>query len=278
MKLLFNFFIFPGFLFSAIIGLFLSFLDRKITARLQYRIGPPWSQNFVDLIKLSAKEVTIPQKANFLFVLSPYIAILASNVIATILGLSLLKEGFFADLIVLVYLLIIPSLAVMLGASSSGNPLASVGVSREMKLILSYELPFILAILTVIIKSSGLIKLTEIITYQNNFKSHITSFSGFLTFLVSFICLHAKLGFVPFDTSEAEQEIMGGVFIEYSGFLLGLFKLAKNMLLYIAPLFLIILFWAKNLNFFTLTFRYTLIFLTFVIVKNTNPRLKIEQI
>ncbi|MBU4346289.1 MAG: NADH-quinone oxidoreductase subunit H, partial [Candidatus Omnitrophica bacterium] len=63
MRLLFNYLIFPGFLFSAFIGLMAGWIDRKVTARIQWRVGPPWYQNFVDIIKLLGKETIVPETA-----------------------------------------------------------------------------------------------------------------------------------------------------------------------------------------------------------------------
>lgn len=279
MKALFNYLIFPGFLFSACIGLISGWIDRKVTARIQWRVGPPWYQNFVDIIKLLGKETIIPAGAKITFLLSPAIGLLSAALVATILGVTmrLPLESFAGDLIVVLYLLIIPAIAIIIGASSSGNPLASVGASREMKLVLGYELPFILSVVAVIIKSGGNIQIGSILSHQMVSGSNLSSFSGFLAFLAAIICMQAKLGFVPFDMSEAEQEIMAGVFIEYSGLPLAIFKLTKAVLLYTMPLLLISLFWAGNLTPLALIGKYAVLLLIIILIKNTNPRLRIDQ-
>ena len=151
MKILLSYLIFPGFLFSAVIGLIAGWIDRKVTARIQWRVGPPWYQNFVDFLKLLGKETILPRDNKITFLLAPLVGLISVSLVATILGKVLINplESFLGDLIVVLYLLIIPAIAIILGASSSGNPLASTGVSREMKLVLAYELPFILAVVTV---------------------------------------------------------------------------------------------------------------------------------
>lgn len=279
-KLLFNYLIFPGFLFSATIGLLAGWIDRKVTARIQWRVGPPWYQNFVDIIKLLGKETILPAGARLTFLLTPYFGLLSVSLVATILGMSMLSplESFVGDLVVVLYLLVIPAISLIIGASSSRNPLASVGASREMKLVLGYELPFILAIIVVIIKSAGNIQFSSIVNHQVNFGSNIASYSGALAFIVAIFCMQAKLGFVPFDASEAEQEIMAGVLIEYSGLPLAVFKLTKAMLLYTMPLFLITLFWAGDLNSLALIGKYVALLVIIILIKNTNPRLRIDQI
>jgi NADH-quinone oxidoreductase subunit H len=168
MKLLFNYLIFPGFLFTACAGLLAGWVDRKLTARIQWRQGPPWYQNFADFAKLLGKEIIVPKSGKYLFLLAPLLGLASVTLIAMILGGAIINaQSFIGDIIVLIYLLIIPALAVIIGASSSANPLASVGVSREIKLILGYELPFILAIAVVIIKSGGAIRTNDILMHQS---------------------------------------------------------------------------------------------------------------
>ena len=276
----FNYLIFPGFLFSAVLGLIVGWAERKVTARIQWRVGPPWYQNFVDFVKLLGKETILPLGNKNTFLFAPLFGLISVTLVATITGRLLINptESFLGDLIVVLYLLIIPAIAIILGASSSGNPLASIGVSREMKLVFAYELPFVISILTVIIKAGNTIKIGEILTYQLNNGAILGSVSGLLAFIVAVLCMQAKLGLVPFDASEAEQEIMGGVFIEYSGFLLAIFKLMKSMLLYVMPLFLISLFWAANISIYSLISKYILLLTIIILIKNTNPRLRIDQV
>ncbi len=277
--ILFNYFIFPGFLFSAVVGLLAGWVDRKVTARVQWRVGPPWHQNFTDILKLLGKETIVPEGAALTFLLSPLLGLLSLVLVVTTLGRAILSpaQSFAGDLIVIIYLLTIPAIALILGGSSSRNPLASIGASREMKLVLAYELPFILSIITVIINSGGAIRLGEVINHQINFGSNIASLSGILSFIVALLCIQAKLGFVPFDASEAEQEIMAGVLIEYSGLPLAVFKMAKAILLYAAPLLLIVLYLGKDISPLFLVLKFVAILVAIILIKNTNPRLRIDQ-
>ena len=280
MKILFNYLIFPGFLFASCAGLMACWVDRKVTARIQWRQGPPWYQNFADIIKLLGKETVVPEGAKFTFLLSPYLGLLSLILVATMLGLSVRAplESLPGDLIVLLYLLVIPAVASIIGASSSRNPFASIGASREMKLVLAYELPFILSIITVIVRSAGNLKVGAIFNHQINFGSNLFSFSGALAFLVALICVQAKLGVAPFDVSDAEQEIMGGTLIEYSGSPLAIFKLTRALLFYTLPLFLIVLFLGKDLSLPFLALKYIGILVAIILIKNTNPRLRIDQV
>jgi len=276
MKLLFNFIIFPGFLFTAAIGLVASWIDRKVTARVQWRVGPPWYQPFIDLVKLSIKEITIPKASSkTVFLFSPFIGLSGMILASTFLWLSNIEvspSGFRGDIIVILYLLTLPAIALILGASASGNPLASLGVSREIKLVLAYELPFIICLTVPIIKSGGLLRLQDLVTYQAVNGVFLSNLSGILAMLVAIFCMQAKLGLVPFDVAEAETEIMGGIHIEYSGMLLAILKLTKTMMLVALPLFLITIFWGG----FSI-WKYVVLLVIIVLMRNTNPRVRIDQ-
>jgi NADH-quinone oxidoreductase subunit H len=169
----------------------------------------------------------------------------------------------------------------MLGGFTSANTLASLGGSREMKLMLSYELPFILSLIVPIIKSGYAIKLGGIIAHQAASGYIIGSVSGAISFLTMLLCIQAKLGFVPFDMAEAETEIMAGPYIEYSGKGLGVFKLAKAIMHFVVPVFMITLYFG-GINFSVEGFvknilQYLLIVVLMVVIKNTNPRVRIDH-
>jgi NADH-quinone oxidoreductase subunit H len=278
-KLLFNFIVFPGFLFTVVFGLAASWIDRKVTARIQWRVGPPWYQPFIDLVKLSIKEITVPRTASKgLFFLSPMIGLSAATLVSMLIwqvNIDPASKGFSGDIIVITYLLTLPAIAVILGASASGNPLASLGASREIKMVMAYELPFIISLIVPVIKSHGLLRLSEIIGYQAANGPFVASLSGIIAFIVMIFCMQAKLGLVPFDASEAETEIMAGTFIEYSGMLLAIFKITKAMLMVVLPLFLITLFW-QGFNFLSL-WKYVILLVIIILIRNTNPRVRIDQ-
>ncbi len=281
----FLYLIFPGFLFSSAMGLLIGWIDRKVTARIQWRVGPPWYQNFIDVLKLLLyKETLVPEGVSKTFFLGmPAVAMASATLVSTIILVinAIPQKGFIGDLIVLVYLLAMPSIALMLGAFASQNPLASLGASREMKLMLSYELPFILSLVVPIMKSGYSIRLGDILIKQANNGSLIGSPSGAISFFVMLLCIQAKLGFVPFDISEAETEIMAGAYIEYSGKALGIFKLAKAIMTFAVPIFLITLYFGgikfSPVGFIKTILQFILILVLMIVIKNTNPRVRIDQ-
>jgi NADH-quinone oxidoreductase subunit H len=269
--------------FTAIIGMVVSWIDRKVTARVQWRQGPPFFQPFYDFVKLLNRETIIPNNANVpVFILAPFFAVASTSLVSLILWKSVLNPQmlFVGDLIVVIYLLAITPISVILGASASGNPIASLAASREMKLYVSYELPFILSIIVLIIKLQT-IKLGEIVSYQQTQGIILNSFSGIIAFIVFLITIQAKLGLVPFDMAEAETEIAGGVCIEYSGILLAFHKLNSMMLLFVIPFFAVILFFGgikfEGMSVIWGILKYVLVLVLIILIRNTNPRVRIDQ-
>lgn len=272
-----------GCLLTAVIGLLASWIDRKVTARVQYRVGPPLMQPLTDIIKLLGKEMLIPvgaSKATFL--MAPVIGLSSVILVSTLLWLNNINpsQTFIGDLIVVVYLLTIPSVSIIMGGFASRNPLASVGASREMKLILGYELPFLLAILVPVIKSGLSIRLGDILAAQQS-GIFLGSWSGFLAWLVVIFCMQAKLGLVPFDIAEAETELAGGAIIEYSGAGLAVYRLMKNMLLFVLPFFVMILFMGglrfDGIHLLYGILKYIGLVALITVIRNTNPRVRVDQ-
>jgi len=274
-----------GFIGTAIAGLLITFVDRKVTARVQYRVGPPWYQPFADVVKLLGKETIVPRGASRLaFFGSPLVAVASAALVSAMLWAAILRpaESFVGDVFVVVYLLVLPSLALVLGGAAARNPLAAVGASREMKLVLGYELPFILALTVVFIKSGGQIRLAQLLAFQSANGAFAVSLSGALALIVMVPVIQAKLGLVPFDQAEAETELMGGALIEYSGAPLAAFKLAKAMLYFTLPVFAVVVLCggmpATGVGPFVLgLLKVVGLVVVAVLIRNTNPRVRIEH-
>jgi len=284
MKTLFYFVIFPGFLFTAACGLLASWVDRKVTARVQWRVGPPWYQPFIDIVKLLGKETLVPKGASkSTFLLAPLAGLASVTLVSTILWVVNLNpdKSFIGDLIVIIYLLTIPSIGLIIGGFASRNPIASLGASREMKLILSYELPFILAMLVPIIKAGGTIRIGEFLTHQAAHGLIGGSTSGVISFLVTMMVIQAKLALVPFDMPEAETELMGGVIVEYSGTPLAVIKLTKAMMLFTLPMFAVIMFFGgistDGMHLVWGILKVVGVLALVTVIRNTNPRVRIDQ-
>lgn len=276
--------VFYGFFLTAVIGLAASWVDRKVTARLQYRVGPPLLQPFLDIVKLLGKETLVPVNAlKFVFLAAPLVGLASVILVSTLLWVNNISpdQTFLGDLIVVLYLLAMPSIALMIGGFAAGNPLASVGASREMKMILSYELPFLLAVFVPVAKSGFSIKLGELVMYQAAHGAFAASYSGALALMVAILCVQAKLGLVPFDIAEAESEIVSGPLVDYSGTPLAVFRLMKNMLIFTLPFFLAILFLgglrSDGMELLYSVLKYAGLVVAITVIRNTNPRVRIDQ-
>jgi len=270
--------IFPGFVFTLVVGLLASWIVRKVSALVQWRVGPPLCQPFYDVLKLLGKEILIPQDAQrAVFVSAPLVGMAGVLLLSTMLWrITITQSAFVGDIIVAIYLMVLPSLALILGSSASASPHAAIGTSREMKLVLGYELPLVLAFIVVVIKSGGQLSLAAIAQ-----QTPVLSISGFLAFFISLLCIQAKLGFVPFDIAESETEVASGIIIEYSGALLAVWKIMQAMMLVALPLFLVMVFlggfgtagrplvWGIG--------KYVLVLVVLILIKNTNPRVRIDQ-
>ncbi len=220
-----------------VLGLFYKGIDRKLAARMQARIGPPVTQPFRDVRKLMMKENVMPKDAvAWIFNLMPVIALTASLALllyVPLLGLPPLMEG-QGDLILVLYLLLLPSLALVIGGFSSASPYATVGAQREMITMVSYEFPLALSIVAVAWLTSALspgLPAFSLLAISGTPVWALAGPAGMLgmglLFIVMLFVATGELGAIPFDAAEAETEICGGLFAEYSGRNLALFYIAS---------------------------------------------------
>ncbi|HBM81803.1 MAG TPA: carbon monoxide-induced hydrogenase proton translocating subunit CooK, partial [Clostridiaceae bacterium] len=232
LKGLFYALVFPGFLFCTTIGLLLLGIDRKLVARMQNRIGPPVIQPFYDFFKLAAKERIIPSTASRkIFIVAPIIGLLSIITISLFIPINQIKTIFnnYADLVVIIYLLSIPALSIVIGGASSGSPFAGVGISREVVLMLAYELPLIIIVLAVgwkigVKAGTGVtFSLANIVNYQVKNGPSISILSLVPAAIAFLMIIPCEVGTTPFDIAEAETEICEGPFVEYGGLNLGLY-------------------------------------------------------
>ena len=226
--------IFPGFLFCFLAGMLLCGIDRKLVAKMQKRVGPPILQPFYDFFKLCGKETIIPASASkTTFLIAPLVGLAALVVIQLFIPVfSFSAFSGMADVIVILYLLLIPAMSIILGGAASGSPYAGVGLSREMVTIISCELPLVLVLLAVAktvgsALGTGLcFSLSDIASYQAMNGSLITKLSMIPAAAAMLLIIPGETGNHPFDAAEAETEICEGLLAEYSGAPLGVFKLS----------------------------------------------------
>ena len=203
---------------------------RKITAVVQSRKGPPLLQPYMDLAKLLIKEDIevghVPLLQRLSALLSPA-AILAVALCLPIFGSAPLTAG--ADGIVMIYLLSLAGVAVLVAALAAGSPYSLVGMSREMMSMMTLEPLFAVVVVAASFKAKSL-------RFDDIFDGAIWSggvCSACLLLVVMMAAFQAFIGRAPFDTTEAETEIMEGPLVEYSGPKLALFKYAHMLKMFV---------------------------------------------
>ncbi len=224
------FLLFPGGLFLMFGGMAYEWIDRKLVARFQNRIGPRWFQPLADLLKLLSKEEITPQGVDrVLFYLLPILALsaaLASALYVPIAGFAP-AYSFKGDLVVALYMLSVLTLCLGLAGANTPNRFALVGATRTLTQLFSYEAPFLLALLgPAIVAGTWTIGEINFYTQLHPWQMILTQPLGFVVALVG---LMGKLELPPFDAPEAETEIVAGALTEYSGRGLALFRIGKNV-------------------------------------------------
>src|SRR6476620_1297204 len=289
----------------AVLGLVLVYMERKVAAVMQIRLGPnrvgPMGifQTTADTVKLMMKEGLTPDGADkFLFNLAPFIVMIAAMLILAPIGFAKNLQRWDINIGVL-YVSAVSSIGVigiLMAGWASNNKYSLLGAMRSGAQIVSYELSAGLSVLSIVV-FTGSLKISDIIASQQNgwwiFKGHIPAIIAFVIFIIA---VTAETNRAPFDMAEAESELTAGFHTEYSGMKFALFFLAEYINMFIvcaigATLFLggwmhlhvgnwqglnhVMDYIPSSLWFFGKT-----IFLIFVIMwfRWTFPRLRIDQL
>ncbi|NJD98620.1 NADH-quinone oxidoreductase subunit H [Thermococcus sp. LS1] len=216
-----------------ILGIFLGLvykgIDRRISARLTSRIGPPIRQPFWDVGKLLLKETVVPENAVAgIFNAMPIVAFASSMTLLLYIPFGVLRaplEG-YGDLIVILYLLTLQSLTMAIGGFASGSPFSSIGAQREMVLMMSYEMPLATVIVGFALVYRSFSLTTIATTPVWSLTEPLAAIGILLLFAALLVVTPAELAKLPFDIAEAETEICEGMLAEYSGRNLALFYLS----------------------------------------------------
>ncbi|NLM23217.1 MAG: NADH-quinone oxidoreductase subunit H [Firmicutes bacterium] len=274
--------IFPGFLFLTVYAFLFEYLDRKVYARLQNRMGPPWYQPLADFLKLVGKEVIIPAGANkTMFNALPVVslaAVAAAFIYVPVLG----KEAVYSfpgDLIVVLYFLTIPTMCLFLAGWYSRGVYATVGSVRTLTQMFAYEVPLFMALL-----APALIAKTWSITEMTAFFAEhpLYILINIPALFVALVAAQGKLERVPFDTPEAETEIVAGPLVEYSGRLLAIFRVTVDCELVliaslVSAIFLPFMTGNPGWDFILYLVKTVAVLLFLALLRSVMARLRIEQ-
>ena len=246
-------------IFGIFLGLLYKGFDRKISAMMQSRIGPPISQPFRDVRKLLTKENIIPDDAiGYLFNLAPLFALIAPLLALFYLPIgpfNPLLEG-YGDIILVLYLMALPPLALAVGGSSSGSPYSVLGAQRKVVLMMSYELPLAISVITVVWRISTTVgenlnpfSLRTISSYPIWGQVGLIGTIGVgLTTIAIVVVMPGELSKEPFGQAEAKTEIAGGALSEYSGRNLAFYYMASSVHMVVLGSLIISLFFPYQLT------------------------------
>ncbi len=226
-----------------ILAIILIYMERKVCAAFQCRIGPNrvggkggLLQVPADVIKMLTKEViTLKNSDKFLYGLAPFLVIMAS--ILTFSCLPWNKGGEVLHMNIGIFFVLAASsigvLGILLAGWSSNSKYSLIGAIRSGAMIISYELSIGISVLTMVV-ISGTMDIQGIVESQagawNIFRGHIPAIAAFIIYLIAG---NAEANRAPFDLAEAEQELTAGYHTEYSGIHFGFFYLAEYLNLFI---------------------------------------------
>jgi len=221
---------FPGGLFLLCAGLIYEWMDRKLLARFQNRIGPRWFQPLADVVKLLSKEELTPEGVNTaLFFGLPVVALAGAMTAALYVPLAGISPSFSfpGDLVVTLYMLSLLTLCLGLAGANTVSRFSLIGATRTLTQLFSYEAPFLLALLGPAL-AAGSWQISQVNAFASSQPVWMALSQPF-GFLVAMVGLMGKLELPPFDAPEAETEIVAGALTEYSGRGFALFRLGKNI-------------------------------------------------
>lgn len=240
---------FPGFGFAALLAAATIFIERKMLAKLQLRVGPFYCgkiegilQLAGDGLKLISKEIIIPAKADKpIFWAAPVLFVATAAAFVALIPVAsggwVVADVDVGLLAVFAIIGFFPVITV-LSAWSANSKFPFIGGIRALHQMVSFEIPLILSVLGIVILT-GSLNLTEIVQSQIHYWWIVFLPIGAIVF---FIAMLAELERIPFDLPEAESEIVAGWLTEFSGMMYGLVQLGSYVKLYAFSALFVVLF------------------------------------
>ncbi|NPA38836.1 MAG: NADH-quinone oxidoreductase subunit NuoH [Thermodesulfobacteria bacterium] len=273
---------------------YLTYAERKIVARMQQRLGPNrvgprgLLQPIADMLKLLSKELITPDGVDRpIFYIAPFISLVCG---AT--GVALIpiwKTFVFSNINVgLLFILALSSLSaygIILSGWSSNSRYAFLGGIRSAAQVISYEIAMGLALLSVVLMA-GSLNLRDIVMAQIHSPFKIYAIPQIIAFFVFMVSAVAECNRTPFDLPEAENELVAGYFVEYSGMRFALFYLAEYFGMIVMSALAVTCFlggWAGPFDvpfipcFWFLLKIYALLFF-YIWIRATLPRYRYDQL
>ncbi|MCP5367710.1 MAG: NADH-quinone oxidoreductase subunit H [Hyphomicrobiales bacterium] len=264
-------------LVAFVVGLLLVLMARRVRAKIERRVGPPFLQPVYDIVKLYAKKTQVSHGVmHDLAIMMLLGGFITAEIFLPVPGLDGLAEH--GDLITLVYIMMVPMLGLALGVGSCANPNGSIGISRALTAMLAYDVPYVVVIVGACI-SYGTTNLIDIVQIQQQggpatwgaATMPILAFAGLLA-------THGMLGKEPFEIYIAPAEIATGPMTEMSGKYMGALFVMQCFQLYTVGVLYTTMFLGGGENWlFFLPKVFAVIFIS-VAVTNVYGRYKTDDV
>lgn len=283
LKALFNIIIFPGILFLGLYSWFFAYADRKLQAKLQNRRGPGWYQPLADLCKLLGKEAAAPnRKDKAIFNLLPVIALAVTTAAYLYIPMwaAASLHPFNGDLIVTMYFLLVPTLCFFLAGWYSSTAVASISATRAILQMLAYEVPLFISVMAPGLLADSL-SFAGIHAYYSEHPMYMLI--NLPALVVSIAAVQGRLERSPFDLSNAEVELNGGILSGYGGRYLAMFCLVRSSEAVVICSLLAAVFFpfyssVPFLSFLIYLLKTLLLWLIFVLFRNAFARMRMNQL
>lgn len=266
-------------LIVAVYGLLVgAFIERTI-AKVQGRIGIPYRQPFINILKTLVKRTAVSH--GIMFYLGPVFR-LAGGVgtlafIPVIYGSDTFANFSYAgDLFLVIYFMFFGQLGMALGAGESGHPYSAIGIARGLSQMTAYEVPFALAVISIVIQYDTL-SITEIVAAQQGGWQHWTLFSNWVATLAAMLAFLGMTGYSPFDIFLAPQEIPIGPPTEFHSAFLSMLQTNRALFGATKLILFMNLFFGGATGWIELMIKTLAIYMVAVVVGVAFPRFRVDQ-
>jgi NADH-quinone oxidoreductase subunit H len=237
-------------LVAFVLGLGMVLMMRKIAARLQRRVGPPFFQPVYDIVKLYAKRTQtshgLVHDIGIVMAVGGYVA---AETLLPMPGMNGIADK--GGLVTLMYLMMVPSLGMALGVGQCANPNGSIGIGRALTAMLAYDVPFVIVLFGVAFHFGGTNLVSMISAQQAGGIATWGATQMPLLALAGLFTLHGMLGKQPFEVYIAPAEIATGPMVEMSGKHMGGLFVMQSFQLYTASALYVTLFLGGGENWLT---------------------------
>jgi NADH-quinone oxidoreductase subunit H len=266
-------------LIVTVYGLLVTAFVYRTIAKVQGRIGIPYSQPFINIVKTFVKRTAVSH--GIMFYLGPVFRI-AGGVgtlafVPVIYGNDMFSNfSMSGDLFLVIYFMFFGQLGMALGAGESGHPYSAIGIARGLSQMTAYEVPFALAVISIAIQYDTM-SITDIVAAQQGGWQHWTLFTNWIATLAAMLAFLGMTGYSPFDIFLAPQEIPIGPPTEFHSAYLSFLQTNRALFGATKLVLFMNLFFGGATGWIELMIKTLLIYMVAVVVGVAFPRFRIEQ-